>query len=166
MEQALNQKDNQHSSDNDKNRFQDSKAIELLNETKLLNLAKLANMLVDLFGLEENFKNIGKREGQEVEIFIPAFNGYLNFPLVSKKDNFECRAEKAKSPISTVVINVKEENVLKVFSQIIRSKANIFGLIKLVPKIISGKIKIKGSLMAALTLVKCIMIGKNKIYKK
>jgi hypothetical protein len=142
------------------------RAFQLLKETKLLNLARLANMLVDLFGLEDGFEQVGKREGQEVEIFIPAFNGYLNFPLVSKKRHFECRAEHAKDPVATVVMNVKEEKVLKVFSEIIRSKANLFGLAKLLPKILTRKIKIKGSLMAALSLVKCLMIGKNEIYKK
>jgi len=144
----------------------DKKAKKLLRETKILNLAKLANMLVSLFGLEEEFKKITKREGQEVELYIPAFEGYLNFPLVKKKDNFECRAECANDPVATVIINVEEDKVLKVFSEIIRSKANLSGLIKLVPKFLLRKIKIKGSLMAALSLVKCLMIGKNKIYKK
>jgi len=142
------------------------KTIKLLKESKLLNLAKLANMLVDLFGLEDGFEKVGEREGQEVELYIPAFEGYLKFTLVKKKENFECQAERAKDPIATVVINVREEKVLKVISQIIRSKANIIGLAKLVPKLILGKIKIKGSLMAALSLVKCIMIGKNEIYKR
>jgi hypothetical protein len=85
---------------------------------------------------------------------------------VSKKRNFECRAERAKDPVATVIMNVKEEKVLKVFSNIIKSKANLFGLAKLLPKILTRKIKIKGSLMATLSLVKCLMIGKNKIYKK
>ncbi|TXT64854.1 MAG: hypothetical protein BAJALOKI3v1_160056 [Promethearchaeota archaeon] len=166
MEQALNHKNTKENSDVDGNSFQKYKAKNLLKETKLLNLARLANMLVDLFGLEEGFEKIGKREGQEVEIFIPAYDGYLNFPLVSKKRNFECRAERAKDPVATVIMNVKEEKVLKVFSNIIRSKANLFGLAKLLPKILTRKIKIKGSLMATLSLVKCLMIGKNKIYKK
>ncbi|MBD3229113.1 MAG: hypothetical protein GF329_13070 [Candidatus Lokiarchaeota archaeon] len=139
---------------------------QLLKESKLLNLAKLANMLVDLFGLEDGFEKIGQRDGQEVELYIPAYEGYLKFTLVKKKENFECQAERAKDPIATVVINVKEDKVLKVISEIIRSKANIIGLAKLVPKLILGKIRIKGSLMAALSLVKCIMIGKNEIYKR
>ncbi|TXT63519.1 MAG: hypothetical protein BAJALOKI1v1_710014 [Promethearchaeota archaeon] len=142
------------------------KAIELLKETKILNITKLANMLIDLFGLDEGFKKVGKRAGQEIELYISALQGSITFPLVSRRENFECRAEKANDPTATIVIDVKEENVLKLLSNIIRSKANIGGLAKLVPKLLSGKVKIKGSLFAALTLVKCLMIGKNEIYKK
>jgi len=53
---------------------------------------------------------------------------------------------------------------LKVVSNIIKSKANLFGLMKLIPKFITRKIIIKGSLLTALTLVKCLMIGKNSVY--
>ncbi|MFO7796685.1 MAG: hypothetical protein ACQERB_09825 [Promethearchaeati archaeon] len=166
MDPLLTHDKNSKKSNPSNNDSIDKRAKELLKETKVLNLAKLANMLVSLFGLEDGFKKITKREGQEVELYIPAFEGYLNFPLVKKKDNFECRAERANDPVATVIINVEEDKVLKVFSEIIRSKANLSGLIKLVPKILLRKIKIKGSLMAALSLVKCLMIGKNKIYKK
>jgi len=143
------------------------KALKLLKETKILNITKLANMLVDLFGLEEGFKKVGKgkHEGQEVELYIPAIDGYITFNLVSKKENFECHADRAKNPVATVVVKVKEDKILKTLSKIIRSKANLFGLAKLAPKILFGKIKIKGSIGAALTLVKCLMIGKNDIYK-
>jgi hypothetical protein len=144
----------------------DKRATNLLKETRILNIARLANMLVDLFGLEEGFKKVGNRAGEEVQLYITSLDGHLTFPLVNKKKNFECRAEKANNPVATVIINVKREYVLKLVSNIIKSKANVFGLFKLIPKFIMGKIKIKGSLMAALTLVQCLMIGKNKIYEK
>ncbi|TXT64861.1 MAG: hypothetical protein BAJALOKI1v1_510001 [Promethearchaeota archaeon] len=150
---------NMHSTDD-----REQKALKLLKETRILNIVRLANMLIDLFGLEEAFTKVGKRAGQEVEIYIPSLDGYLTFPLVAKKKNFECRAEKAKNPVATVVFNVKKEDVLKVMSNIIKSKANISGLAKLIPKFMTRKIKINGSLFAALTLVKILMIGKNDIY--
>ena len=143
----------------------EQKAIKLLKETRILNIVRLANMLIDLFGLEDAFKKVGKRAGQEVEIYIPSLDGYLTFPLVDRKKNFECRAEKARNPIAAVVFNVKRDNVLKVISGIIRSKANFFGFMKLMTKFITRKIKIKGSLFAALSLVRVLMIGKNDIYK-
>jgi len=142
----------------------EKRAKALLKETRILNIARLANMLVDLFGLEEAFENVGKRAGQEVELYIPSLDGYLTFQLVAEKKNFECRAEKANNPIATVILNVKREDVLKVVSNIIKSKANLFGLMKLIPKFITRKIIIKGSYLTALTLVKCLMIGKNSIY--
>jgi len=144
----------------------DSKALKLLRQARILNFARLANMLVDLFGLEEGFEKVGKRAGQEVELQIPSLNGVLSFTLVSQKADFICRAEKAKKPAATIILKVEKDDVIKVLSNIIRSKANIFGLLKLVPKFLLGKIKVKGSLLTVLALVRCIMIGKNEVYNK
>lgn len=142
------------------------KAETLVKETKVLNIAKLAKMLVDLFGSDEPFKKIGNREGQEVEMFLKELDGYITFILTSDRNNFDCHVEKAKNPVSRIIINVKEEKILQVISSIIRSKSNIFGLLKLLKYIIPGKAKIKGSLLATLKLVRCLMIGKNEVYKK
>lgn len=61
---------------------------------------------------------------------------------------------------------MKEEKVLNVFSKIVRSKNNLYGLMKLLKYIIPRKIRIKGSYIAALKLVRCLMIGKHEVYKK
>jgi len=142
------------------------KAENLVRETKVLNITRLAKMLVDLFGSDEPFKKIGKREGQEVEMYLKELDGYITFILTSDRNNFDCYAEKAKNPVSRIIINVKEEKILQVISSIIRSKSNIFGLLKLLKYIIPGKAKIKGSLVATLKLVRCLMIGKHDVYKK
>ena len=142
------------------------KAENLIRETKVLNITRLAKMLVDLFGSDEPFKKIGKREGQEVEMYLKELDGYITFILTSDRNNFECYAKKAKNPVSRIIINVKEEKILQVISNIIRSKSNIFGLLKLLKYIIPGKAKIKGSLVATLKLVRCLMIGKHEVYKK
>jgi len=142
------------------------KAENLVRETKVLNITRLAKMLVDLFGSDEPFKKIGKREGQEVEMYLKELDGYITFILTSDRNNFDCHAEKAKNPVSRIIINVKEEKILQVISNIIRSKSNIFGLLKLLKYIIPGKAKIKGSLVATLKLVRCLMIGKHEVYKK
>ena len=143
-----------------------TKAENLVRETKVLNITRLAKMLVDLFGSDEPFKKIGKREGQEVEMYLKELDGYITFILTSDRNNFDCYAEKAKNPVSRIIINVKEEKILHVISSIIRSKSNIFGLLKLLKYIIPGKAKIKGSLVATLKLVRCLMIGKHEVYKK
>ena len=142
------------------------KAEKLVRETKVLNIAKLAKMLVDLFGSDEPFKKVGNREGQEVEMYLKELDGYITFVLTSDRNNFDCHVEKAKNPVSRIIINVKEEKILQVISSIIRSKSNIFGLLKLLKYILPGKAKIKGSLGATLKLVRCLMIGKNEVYKK
>ena len=141
------------------------RAENLVKETKLLNIARLAKMLVDLYGLDDQFKRIKKREGQEVELFLPSLEGHITFILTSDRNKFDCRVEKAKNPATTIKVKVKEEDILKVLSKIIRSKDNIFGLLKVVKLYLLGKVKIKGAYFAALSLVRCLMIGKNRVYK-
>ena len=124
-------------------------------------------MLVDLFGLDEPFEKIGKDlEGQEVELYLRNLNGYITFILTSDRQKFECRAEKANKPLASITITVKEEKIIKVISAIIRSKSNIFGIIKLLKYIIPRKAIIKGSYKVAIKLVRCLMIGKNEVYKQ
>ena len=145
----------------------DIRAENLVRETKVLNIARLAKMLVDLFGLDESFQKIGKElEGQEVELYLKNLDGYITFILTSDRQKFECHVEKANNPIARIIITVKEEKIIKAISNIIRSKNNLFGLAKLLKYLILAKAKIKGSLKAALKLVKCLMIGKNDVYKK
>ena len=122
-------------------------------------------MLVDLYGLDNQFKRLKKREGQEIELSLPSLDGYITFVLTSDRNKFDCRVEKAKNPISTIELKVKEEDILKVLSKIIRSKDNIFGLLKVVKLFILGKVKLKGSISAAILLVRSLMIGKNRVYK-
>lgn len=142
------------------------RAENLIKETKVLNIARLAKMLVDLFGSDEPFQKIKKREGQEIELYLEKLDGYITFILTSDRNNFDCRAEKANSPISKITITVKGDKILNVLSSIIRSKNNIFGLIKLLKYIIPRKAKINGSFVAAIKLVRCLMIGKHDVYKQ
>jgi hypothetical protein len=142
------------------------KAENLITETKILNIARLAKMLVDLFGSDEPFQKIGKREGQEIEMYLKDLDSYITFVLTTDRKNFDCRVEKADNPVSRIIMRVKEEKIVKTISSIIRSKNNLYGLIKLLKYIIPRKIRIKGSYIAAIKLVKCLMIGKHYIYKE
>jgi hypothetical protein len=139
---------------------------KLVRETKVLNIARLAKMLVDLFGLDEPYTKIGKREGQEIEMYLKELDGYVTFILTNDRKNFECIAKKAKDPVAKISITVKEEKILTILSKIIRSKSNLFGLIKLLRYIIPEKARIKGSYIAAIKLVRCLMIGKHEVYKQ
>ncbi len=142
----------------------DLKADDLIRETKVLTIARLAKMLVDLFGLDEPFEKVGKHEGEEIEMYFTELDGYITFTLTSERDNFDCRAEKANSPIARLIVTVEEGNILSVISSIIRSKNNLFGLMKLLKYVIPGKAKIKGSYVAVIKLVRCLMIGKHEVY--
>ena len=42
------------------------KAESIIKETKVLTIARLAKMFIDLFGSDKTFKKIGKRAGQEI----------------------------------------------------------------------------------------------------
>ncbi|MFX1389924.1 MAG: hypothetical protein ACFE9Z_07685 [Promethearchaeota archaeon] len=148
------------------NLSRDLKAENLIRETKILNIARLAKMLIDLYGQDKPFTKIGEHEGKEIELYLKELDGYITFILTSDKDNFNCHAEKAKNPIASIIVNVKEEEILKVISNIIRLKHNIIGVIKLLKYILPGKIRIKGSYIAALKLARCLMIGKHYMYKE
>jgi hypothetical protein len=150
--------------ENQENTSINIKADELTRETKVLNIARLAKMLVDLFGLDEPFKKVGKYEGEEIELHLVELEGYITFILTSEKENFDCVAEKAKSPIARLIIAVEEEKILDLISRIIRSKNNYISLIKFSMFVITGKAKIKGSYLAAIKLVRCLMIGKHEVF--
>ena len=147
----------------------DIRAERLIKETRLANFAKMANMLIDLFGLEEAFQKYvdDEKEGEEIEMQFPILEGSLKFVLTREKENFEVRVEEVNNPAAIIVINAKEKKeATDIVSKIIRSKSNIFGLAKIVPKIITGKIKIEGSISSVLTLCRLMMVGKNDIYKQ
>ena len=138
----------------------------LLKETKALQIVKSANMLIDLFGFNEAFERIKpKREGKQVEMQFPAIDNSITFTLTSNKEEFNCIFGKPENPAATIVINVGRDKILKVLSQILVLKDNLFGLMRLVPKLITRKLKIKGSLITAIVLCRCMMMGKHEMYK-
>jgi hypothetical protein len=149
-----------------RNETKPDRADDLVRQTKISNIARLAKMLVDLFGLDEPYKKIGKYQGQEIEMYLKELDGYITFIIPTERANFNCFVKKAENPVAKVIIKVKEEKIIQVLSSIIRSKANLFGIIKLLKYLIPRKIVIKGSLIAALKLTRCLMIGKHDVYKK
>ena len=144
-----------------------NKAIEMIREAKIANFAKLAKMLIELFGIPEAFKKYVKpeREGQEIELEFPSIQGSITVVLTRDKEKFYSRYGKPFNPVATLVINVKREKAALLLGHLISKKNNIFGILSLVPKLISRKIKIKGSIGAVLSLARILMIGKHKVYK-
>lgn len=143
-----------------------SKTDDIIRKAKISNIARLAKMLVDLFGMDDPFKKIGDQHGQEIEMHLKKLDGYITFILASERANFDCYVKKAENPIAKVIINVKEDQIIGVLSQIIRSKANLFGILKLLKYLIPRKILIKGSYLASIKLTRCLMIGKHDVFKK
>ena len=133
----------------------DIRAFDLVTEAKLANFAKLAGMLIDLLGLDDAFQKYvkPKREGQEVEIEFTSLGGSIKFFLTRERKNFDPQLGKAENPVAKLTITVKREKATLTFSKIIRSKSNLFGLIKIVPLLLMRKIRIKGSLAASIALI-------------
>lgn len=139
---------------------------ELLDESKLMQIVKSANILIDLFGFEKAFKRIkSKHVGKQIEMHFPALNGSIKFTIVNTREQFKCLYEKPLAPTSTIILNVKRDKILKLISDILVLKDNLFGLMRLVPKLLTRKLKIKGKLIPAIILCRCMMIGKHEMYK-
>lgn len=149
---------------NNSNQLED-RAKELLRETKLLQITKSANIVIDIFGIQKAFDRVKKREGQEIEMYFPALDGSITFTLVSDCRKFDARCRTPSNPAAKIIMNVKDEDILQLISDIMTLKDNIFGLIRMLPKLLTGKIKIKGSLISAIILCRCMMIGKHEMYK-
>jgi len=138
----------------------------MLNETKLLNFARLLKILIDLFGVDEPFHKIGDREGKEIEFFFPALNGYITLVFVKNRMNFEPRVGKSKNPVSRITINVKKDDIIRIVSGMVVGKNNFLGVLKLIFKYyVPRKVKISGSYLSVIKMFKCMAIGKNKMYK-
>lgn len=150
------------------NSFEDlsNRAQDLLRETKLLQISKSANILMDIFGLQKSFSKIKpKKVGQQVEMYFPALKGSLTFTLVDKQEDFKCLFGKPENPVAIITMNVKDKKVLKLISDIVKLKRNIFGLMRIAPKVLTRKLKIKGSWFSALNLCQIMMIGQHEVYK-
>ena len=145
----------------------DRRAFELIRQTRLANIAKLANMLIDLFGIPEAFEKYvkPKREGQIVELEFPALDGSVYIPLTRDKNKFKATYGKPPDSKASLIFAGEGEKMGIVLGKLIRGKSNIFGLLSLVPKLITRKIKIKGSFFTAIALARVMMIGKHPVYK-
>lgn len=143
-----------------------SSATEFLNEVKLLQIVKSANILVELFGFQKAFDRIKPKEkDSQIEMFFPALNGSITFTLVSEKEKFHAIDGQPKNPVAKIIINVKEKDILSLISEILVLKDNLIGLMKIAPMVLKGQLQIKGSWKAAIKLCRCMMIGKHKMYK-
>lgn len=139
---------------------------DLIKEATISNIARLAKMLIDLFGSDAPFKKISKYKNREIELYLSELDGYITFSLTNERKNFDCKITPAENPVASIILKVEKENILKVLSNIIRSKNNLWGIVKLSKYLIPRKIVIKGSYRAAIQLVRCLMIGNHEVYNK
>ena len=150
-------------------KFRD-KALALLDEMKILQVTRSANILMDIFGLDENFKKLKqKRIGKKIILYFPRINGSVTITNVSRREDFNAEAIETEDPDAKLIFNVDFREGVSIISKIVRTKRNFSGLIKaaffIVPKLLTKKIKIEGPLIFTIASLRCIMIGKNPMYK-
>jgi hypothetical protein len=138
---------------------------EKLIDTRMRGLAKLFLILYEIYSQEKTKDKLGKREGQQVQVFFLAFDKHISFTL--SKINLSVNVGPAEGAVATILFKMDKEEINSIISDIIKTKANIRGLLKILFKyIIPNKIRFKGSLGAAIRLTYLIMIGKHPMYKE
>ena len=141
--------------------FLDEKIID----TRMRSFAKLFLILVETFGQQKTIQNIGKREGQQIQIYFRVYDKYLTFTL--SKTQMNINVGPSENAVATINFKIEADQIQLVISDLIRTKGNLKGLLKIVFKyVLPNKIRFKGSIGAALRLSLLIMVGKHPMYKK
>lgn len=141
-------------------------ALDLRKQTIAGNIGRLFQMLVDIYGGDiQSLEKVKKREGQEVQLFFKALETTITLNL--SKVRLKAYMRESENAVATVILNMKEEKLIQVIVDLIRTKNTFAGLLKVFIKyIIPGKIKLKGSWGAAIKVVKLLNIGTHPMYKK
>jgi len=142
------------------------RAIDLKNQTIAGTIARLFQMLVDIYGKEiGSLEKIKKREGQEVELVFKALNTTITLNLSKSQLTPHMRSSDKAS--ATIILAMKREKLIPTIIDLIRTKNNFLGILKVLIKyVLPGKIKIKGSFGAAIKVIKLLSMGTHPMYKK
>ncbi|MBD3349885.1 MAG: hypothetical protein GF364_00185 [Candidatus Lokiarchaeota archaeon] len=146
---------------NNKDNYEDFR-----HEIKVSHLARLFQILTDTYGIKKNMNNLDKIEGQEILAYFPKL-GDRYARLVISNRHLHPEIGKSANYSAMITFNLESHNIVPVINDVIRTKATLFGLIKLIFKyLLTGKIKLNGSLKTAIIVLKTIMIGKHDMYKE
>ncbi len=142
----------------------------LRNQAIIANLGRLIIIIVSNFAEEKHLKNLGKREGQEIQINFPAYDTDPNcITFVLSKLPSDPYIGPSDNPKATVIFNVREEKLIPLLVDVVSTKFNVFGLLKIVFKyLLTGRIryKPKTAIRPLITLLSVFLIGKNAIFKE
>jgi len=145
---------------------------EIKKQSLISNFGKLYLYLVETFGYpRKTQKNIGKREGQEVQLNFMALKNKFNpsgaILVMLSKTKLNLQLGSSENAKALIKFQMDEDEILPTICEIIKMKANCWGLLKIILKfIIPGKIRFKGSLFAAMRATLLMMVGKHPMYKK
>ena len=131
---------------------------------KLLVLANLLRISVDVYGASEAKENLKMVEGEEFVLSFPALNGSI---IIQPQGNrILTQVGESEDPVARITINVKDEKIFDVLEDVTKSSPR-WGIFKLFFKyILWRRIKIKGSLRKASMTFKSLMFGDNEAFKK
>ncbi|TFG25437.1 MAG: hypothetical protein EU529_00980 [Promethearchaeota archaeon] len=142
------------------------RAQKLRNQTIAATIGRLFQMSVDIFGLDiKSLDKVGKREGQEVELYFEALDTYITLTL--SKSRLIPHMGPSDNSVATVILTSEKENLIPDIIKMMRMKNNLSGLMKVIfGHVLKHKIKIKGSLGAAIKIIKLLSIGTHPSFKK
>ncbi len=122
-------------------------------------------MLVDIYGTEINsLEKIGKHEGQEVLLLFKSLNSGLTLNL--SKSRLVPNSKISDKAVAKVTLAMERDRLIPDIVDLIRTKNNFMGLVKIFLKyILPRKIIVKGSWGAAIKVIKLLSIGTHPMYK-
>jgi hypothetical protein len=134
-------------------------------DAKVSSIGRLFQMLTNIFGQEKDMRALAKIEGAEVLGHFPKL-GNRYFTLKVANCHVLPFRGKSEHAMATISFNVPYERIAPLIIDVVRTKANLWGLIKLAFKyLLPGKVKLRGSLGVAIKLIKIIMVGQHPMYK-
>ncbi|MBN2151505.1 MAG: hypothetical protein JW839_08670 [Candidatus Lokiarchaeota archaeon] len=137
---------------------------DLRDEARASSLGRLFQLLTDIFGQRKQMLSLGKIDGAEVLAVFPSLgdrcvtwkvsNCHI-LPYMSKSDHTAAQ----------IVFNVPRDAIVPLLVDVIKTKANVQGLLKLLFKyVLTGKVKLKGALTTALKVIMALMVGAHPMY--
>ncbi len=143
-------------------------ATNLVNEATVSNLGRLLQILINNFADKKYLAKLAKHEGEEIQLAfptIPTEKNTLTFVLSNAPSDPSLKP--SDNPKATIVFNADYEKLIPMLIDVVTSKFNIFGILKIAFKyILTRKIKFSGSLGALVATLKCFMTGNHPMVKK
>ncbi len=133
-------------------------------DAKVSSFARLFQLLTNIFGQKKDMQALAKIEGAEILGHFPQLGDrYVTLKVAN------CHVlpfmGKSEHAVAEIAFNVPYEGIVPLLVDVIRTKANLAGLVKLVFKyLLPGKVKLKGSLGVAIKIIKALMVGQHPMY--
>ena len=146
---------------------------ELVNKLKqeaiLTNYGRLLTVLINLYVEKRFLDKLDKREGQEIQLNFPQYEIEKNsLTFVLSKTPPDPKLGPSENPKAIITFKVKNEKLIPTLVDIVRTKYNLFGLLKLIFKyLLTGKVRFKPkrAIGAVMGMMKLFLIGKHDVFK-